>query len=131
IGFSIFAECVNRSPSLVLENVSYVKKVIFPLEILPVVSLLVALVNAGFGFSVLFLGSLLILGEIHWTAIMVPVVLAPYCLLILGITWVLSSVGVFLRDLRQIVTVITSLLMFLTPIFYPINSIPEKYRWII
>jgi len=131
IGFSIFAECVNRSPSLVLENVSYVKKVIFPLEILPVVSLLAALVNAAFGFSILFVGSLLILGGLPWTVVMVPVVLAPYCLLILGITWVLSSMGVFLRDLRQLVSVLTSLLMFLTPVFYPLSSIPEKYRWVI
>jgi lipopolysaccharide transport system permease protein len=131
IGFSIFAECVNRSPGLVLENVSYVKKVIFPLEILPVVSLLAALVNAAFGFSILFVGSLLIVGGLPWTVVMVPVVLAPYCLLILGITWVLSSLGVFLRDLRQLVSVLTSLLMFLTPVFYPLSSIPEKYRWVI
>jgi lipopolysaccharide transport system permease protein len=131
IGFSIFAECVNRSPGLVLENVSYVKKVIFPLEILPVVSLLAALVNAAFGFSILFVGALLIVGGLPWTVVMVPVVLAPYCLLILGITWVLSSLGVFLRDLRQLVSVLTSLLMFLTPVFYPLSSIPEKYRWVI
>jgi lipopolysaccharide transport system permease protein len=88
-------------------------------------------VNAAFGFSILFVGALLIVGGLPWTVVMVPVVLAPYCLLILGITWVLSSLGVFLRDLRQLVSVLTSLLMFLTPVFYPLSSIPEKYRWVI
>jgi lipopolysaccharide transport system permease protein len=131
IAFTIFSECVNRSPTLVLENVSYVKKVIFPLEILPVVSLLVALANAGFGFAILVGGCLVLQGGMPWTVVMVPIILMPYCLLILGITWVLSSIGVFLRDLRQLVVVLTSLMMFLTPIFYPLASVPERYRWAI
>jgi lipopolysaccharide transport system permease protein len=131
VTFSIFIESVNRAPSLILENVSYVKKVIFPLEILAVVAVLVAVTNAGFGIMVLLAAILWIMGTLSWTILLVPLVLLPYCIFILGLTWILSSLGVFLRDVRQLIVVATSLLMFLTPVLYSVNSVPERYRWII
>lgn len=131
VTFSVFSETVNRAPGLVLENVSYVKKVIFPLEILPVVALLVSIANAGFGFAVLLVAEIIIQGFLPWTVLLVPFILLPYCLIILGLSWLLASLGVFIRDVRNLVTVLTSLLMFMTPIFYPLSSVPEKYRWVI
>jgi len=131
VTFSIFSETVNRAPSIVLENVSYVKKVIFPLEILPVVILLVAIVNAVFGFVILLVAEIWIQGFIPWTALLVPFILLPYCLIVLGLSWLLASLGVFLRDVRNLVAVLTSLLMFMTPVFYPLSSVPVRFRWII
>ena len=131
VTFAIFSETINRAPGLVLENVSYVKKVIFPLEILPVVAVSVSLVNALFGFAVLLTAQLFTVGYLPWNALLVPLVLAPFCLIILGLSWLLASLGVFIRDIRQLVGVLTSLLMFMTPIFYATDSVPEKLRWII
>jgi lipopolysaccharide transport system permease protein len=129
--FSIFSETVNRAPSLVLENVAYVKRVIFPLEILPIVALFVSIVNASFGFVILFVAEIIIQGSIPWTAVLVPIILLPYCLITLGLSWLLASLGVFVRDVRNLVAVLTSLLMFLTPVFYPVTNVPEQIRWLI
>ena len=131
VTFSIFSETINRAPGLVLENVSYVKKVIFPLEILPVVAVSVSLVNALFGFAILLIAQLFITGHLPWSVLLVPVVLFPYCLIILGLSWLLASLGVFIRDMRQLVSVLTALLMFMTPIFYATSSVPVKFRWVI
>jgi lipopolysaccharide transport system permease protein len=131
VTFSIFSETVNRAPGLILENVSYVKKVIFPLEILPIVTLLVSIVNASFGFVILLVAEVIIQGYLPWTVLLVPFILLPFSLIILGLSWLLASLGVFIRDVKNLVTVVTSLLMFMTPIFYPLSSVPEKYRWVI
>jgi lipopolysaccharide transport system permease protein len=131
VTFGIFSEVINRAPMLILENVSYVKKVIFPLEILSVISVLVSLSNAVFGFAVLLGAQLIILHSFPWTVLLIPFILLPYCFIALGISWMLSSLGVFLRDIRQLVPVLTSLLMFLTPVFYPTANVPLKYRWIV
>lgn len=126
--YTIFSECVTRAPSLLLENVSYIKKVVFPLEILPLVSLAVALFNAAFGFLILAVFYLIVLGLPPPTVLLMPLVLVPLCLMTLGVSWFLASAGVFLRDIRQVVGVVVTVLMFLSPIFYPITAIPERFR---
>ncbi len=127
--FGVFAECVNRAPTLMLENVSYIKRVVFPLEILPVVVMLTALVNAAVGFIILILFYLTVRGAPPPTALLVPLALAPLCLVTLGASWFLASMGVFLRDIRQMVGVLVTLLMFLSPIFYPLEALPEAFRF--
>jgi lipopolysaccharide transport system permease protein len=126
--FNLFSECINRAPGLVLGNVNYVKKVIFPLEILPIV----AFGSAGFHMLIsLFVWLIFYLaffGIPHATIALLPVVLLPLGLMTLGFSWLLASLGVYLRDVTQIVGVLTSVLMFLSPIFYPIVALPEAYR---
>jgi lipopolysaccharide transport system permease protein len=126
--FNLFSECMNRAPSLVLENVNYVKKVVFPLEILPVV----ALGSAGFHLLVSLLVwlifFLILFGIPHATIIFFPVILLPLVLMTIGLSWLLASLGVYLRDVAQIIGVATTVLMFLSPIFYPITALPEEYR---
>jgi lipopolysaccharide transport system permease protein len=129
--FTIFSEPVMRAPALMLENVSYIKKVVFPLEILPLASLGVALFNGGVSFVVLAVFYLLVFGLPPLTILLLPLVLLPLCLATLGVTWFLASVGVFLRDVRQLVTAVTTALMFLSPIFYPVTAVPESYRWLL
>jgi lipopolysaccharide transport system permease protein len=128
IVFNLFAECVNRSPALILLNVNYVKKVIFPLEILPWVTLSAALFHAGVSLFVWLVAYVLLFGLPHMTVLYVPLVIFPLCLFTVGISWALASLGVYLRDVAQVVGILTTVLMFLSPIFYPVTALPERYR---
>jgi len=128
IVYNLFAECVNRAPSLILSNVNYVKKVVFPLEILPLATLGAALFHFIVSLGVLLLFYILVASSLNWTIIFVPLILVPLLLMTLGISWFLASLGVFLRDVAHTVGLLTSVLMFLSPIFYPIAALPEKYR---
>lgn len=126
--FNLFAECVNRAPSLILHNVNYVKKVVFPLEILPWVAIGTALFHFMISLCVWLIACLVLFGDLHYTALLLPLILLPLLLFVLGVTWFLASLGVYLRDIAQIVGVFVSALMFMSPIFYPITALPEEYR---
>ena len=128
ITFTVFSEVANSAPSLVLGNVNYVRKVVFPLEILPLVRLFSALINAVFSLGVLFVGLLLINHFIHWTALLLPLIWLPMMLFTLGCGYFLASLGVFVRDIGTVIGVLTTMLFFLTPIFYPISAVPEQFR---
>ncbi len=125
--FGIFSECISRAPTLVLENVTYVKKVVFPLAILPVVAMGGALFNFALGFGVLQAIGVATFGLPPLTTILLPVVLAPMLLFTLGMSWALAAIGVYNRDLRHIVGVLVSLILFLSPIFYPASAFPLGY----
>ena len=128
IVYGLFAEMANRAPSLILSNVNYVKKVIFPLEILPVIGLGAALFHALISLGVLLLAIVLINGTLVWTAILFPLVILPLLIATLGVAWFLASVGVFLRDVGQTIGIFTTVLMFVSPVFYPISALPEKFH---
>lgn len=128
IVYSLFAECVNRSPSLILSNVNYVKKVVFPLEILAWVALGSALFHMAISLLVWIIFYASINLSLNWTILFLPLVLFPLVMFIMGISWVLASLGVYLRDIAQMVGVATTILMFLSPVFFPVASLPEKYR---
>lgn len=126
--FSLFAECVNRAPGLVLGNPNYVKKVVFPLEILPWVNLGSALFHGAISLGVWMLAYIIFFGVPHLTALYLPLILLPLIFFIMGLSWALASLGVYLRDVAQFVGIVTSTLMFLSPIFYPVTALPERYR---
>lgn len=126
----LFAECVNRAPTLILENASYVKKVQFPLEILAIVTLGSALFHAAVSFGILFIALALTGNSIHLTVALLPIVLLPLLALTIGIAWLFSSLGVFLRDVGHTVGVFTAIMMFCSPVFYPLSAIPEKYLFL-
>jgi len=126
--FNLFAEVVMRAPTLIISNVNYVKKVVFPLQILPVVALGSSLVHFVISLFILSVGMVLIMGVIHWTIIFIPIVLLPIILFALGLGWFLASLGVFLRDIGHIVGVGVQALMFMSPIFYPVSSIPASMQ---
>jgi len=125
---ALFAEVVNRAPTLILGNTNYVKKVVFPLEILPVITMGAALFHTLVSLTVLVGAFLLLNGFLHWTVILAPLVLLPLIVLTLGFAWFLASLGVFLRDVGQTVGIITAVLLFMSPVFYPISAIPERIR---
>jgi len=125
---ALFAECVNRAPSLILGNVTYVKKVVFPLEILPWVAMGSALFHLSISVLVLLAAFALTHFYVHWTIVFLPLLLVPLVLLTMGITWFVASVGVFLRDVGQTTGIITTIMLFLSPVFFPVSSLPEAYR---
>jgi lipopolysaccharide transport system permease protein len=127
----LLAEVLNRAPSLILSNVNYVKKVVFPLDTLPVVALGAALFHSSISLGVLLAAFAVFNGYLHWTAIFIPLVFLQLVILTLGIAWMLASLGVFLRDVGQTIVIITTVMMFLSPVFYPVTALPEKFRpWI-
>jgi lipopolysaccharide transport system permease protein len=131
IALNLFSEVLNRAPGLILSNVNYVKKVVFPIEILPIISMGAALFHALISFSVLLFAVVVFNGNLHWTVIYLPVIFIPLIMLSLGLSWMLASLGVFIRDVGQTIILITTLLMFLSPVFYPISAVPLRLQKVI
>lgn len=121
-----FSETVGRSPHVIVEHRNFVKKLIFPVEILPVVQTISGLVTSGFALLVFVLALLAIKGAIPVTALALPLVVLPQAMLTLGVAWTLSALGVFLRDLTQIIGFVLTLVFFLTPICYPESALPPQ-----
>jgi lipopolysaccharide transport system permease protein len=128
IVLSLFSEVINRAPGLIISNVNYVKKVVFPLEILPIITIGAALFHCIISIGVLLAAFMLFNGYLHWTVIFIPLVLLPMLILITGFAWMLASLGVFLRDVGQTIVLFTTVLMFLSPVFYPVTAVPERLR---
>lgn len=128
IVFNMFAECINRAPSLILGNVNYVKKVVFPLETLPCVSLGAALFHMLISLLVWVIFYFFLFGIPHWTVLLFPLVILPLAIITLGFSWFLAALGVYLRDVTQFITIVTTVLMFLSPIFYSAEALPERFR---
>jgi len=128
IVFNLFSECINRAPRLVVDNPNYVKKVVFPLELLGCV----AVGNAGFhamsSLLILFVFELIAFHRLPITLLWLPLIWLPLILGSLACTWFLSAAGVFLRDIGQLIGVGINMLMFLSPIFFPISALPVKWQ---
>ncbi len=131
IMYGVFAECVNRAPTTILGNANYVKKVVFPLEILPVITCGSALFHAAVSIAVLLLAQLVFEGRVPWTAVLFPLVMAPLVMATMGVAWCLSALGVYVRDINQVTGMITTMMMFLSPIFFPMSAMPEEFRSLI
>ena len=129
--FNLFSECISKAPTLVLSNPNYVKKVVFPLETLPIITMLSSLFHGLISLIVWLLAYLILFGTPHITALYLPLVLLPYLFFIMGLSWGLASLGVFLRDVSQFIGTLMTVLMFMTPIFYSATALPEEFRhWI-
>jgi len=126
-----FAEGINRAPTLITGNVNYVKKVVFPIEIFPWVTVGATLFNSMMSFTVLCLFNLAVTGSIPVTIIWLPVVLLPFVLLMTGAIWLFSALGVYLSDIKQLMGMLTTALLFLSPIFYPISALPPALQSVI
>jgi lipopolysaccharide transport system permease protein len=123
-----FAECISRAPTLILNNAVYVKKVIFPLDVLPWVTTGSALLHAVIGVAVLLAAVFLFQGRISWSAAYWPIIMLPLFVLTLGVCFVLASLGVYLRDVAQVTGFLSTVLLFFSPVFYPMSALPEAWR---
>lgn len=128
--FQLFAETVNGASRCIVDNSNLVKKVIFPLQILPVAQMLSAAVTSLVWFSLTLLGALLSGQGIPWTALLLPVSLAPLMALSLGVAWFVAGITVYLRDAPHVVSLSMQALFFMTPIFYPEELVPSSLRWV-
>lgn len=123
----LLSEVLNRAPSAIVSHPNFVKKVVFPLEILPVVHLVAALVHACLAMSLLLV-ALVIQHQMSWTILWLPLLMLPFAILTLGIAWFLASLGVFVRDTAMVTPMVTMVMMFMAPVFYPLNAVPEAFR---
>ncbi len=128
--FNIFSECITRSPLLISSNPNYVKKVIFPLHILGIMAVGSATINAAISATILLAIKTMFDGTIYVEVTTLPVIWLPMLFTCLGLAWILSTVGVFIKDITQLTNSVVSMMMFLSPIFYPIEALPIKIRWI-
>jgi lipopolysaccharide transport system permease protein len=126
--FSCFADCLTRAPGLVLSQANMVKKVVFPVQVMPAVILGGALFQLAIGTVVLLAMAAFLGTAPRLTAIALPAVLVPLVLGILGLSWMVSAAAVYFRDLGQVVSLLVTLMMFLIPIFYPASAVPEPFR---
>ncbi|MGV8941721.1 MAG: ABC transporter permease [Lysobacter sp.] len=123
----LLAEALTRAPIAISGQSNFVKKLIFPLTVLPLVPLGSALFHAAISLTVLIAFVLAAGPELHWTALFIPVVLAPYLLGLCGLAWASAAIGVYVRDIVQLGALVSTAFMFLSPVFYPMSMIPAKY----
>lgn len=129
---SLLAEALNRAPTVLQQHASYVKKIIFPLWLLPVVTTTSALVFTSISGLMLLVAFVFLQGIPPLHALLTPLILLPLYIFALGGAWFLAALGAYIRDIVQIVPLITTVLMFMAPIFYPADAIPEEYRgWLL
>lgn len=128
IVFNLVAEVLSKAPTLILSQPSYVTKVIFPLELLSSVTVSAATIHAGTSLGVLAAFRLLATGSIPLSTLYLPLVWLPLLLGCLAACWLLSALGVYLRDTNQLVSVLLSALMFMSAIFYPISALPTRWQ---
>ena len=123
-----FAECAGRASGLIGQNQNYVKRVVFPLWLLSPMVVLSSLFHALISCVVLLLAFGWFYGFVHWQALLLPLVALPFVLFLLGVVWLLSALGVFFRDIGQIMPVVITAMLFMAPVFYPVNALPDAFQ---
>jgi lipopolysaccharide transport system permease protein len=129
--FTVFSDSITKAPGLIVNNVNFVKKVVFPVEILPWINIGVALFHFCISLCIWLITYMIFMATPKITVLLLPIALAPFVLLTVGVSWFLAALGVFLRDIAQVVGVAVTTLMFLSPIFYPTSALPAEYQWLI
>jgi homopolymeric O-antigen transport system permease protein len=126
-----FSDGIQRSTTSLIENVNLVKRVVFPIEALPVNVALSALVNQLIGTIILIVAALIVEKTVRPTILLLPLLIAPQLLATIGLGWLMASLGVFIRDMPQFIQLAMSVWVYLTPIYYPENMIPERFGWVV
>lgn len=129
--FSIFSESLNGSTSIIGSHVNYVKKIVFPLEIMPVVQVNLAFLFGIISLIIILFGSIIINGTFQWTSLYLPLILIPLYFSTCGFAYIISSLSVYFKDMAHFTTLTLQVLFFMTPIFYPISAVPEKFQFLL
>ncbi|HSH42407.1 MAG TPA: ABC transporter permease [Arenicellales bacterium] len=127
----LLSECLVRAPGIIVSNAQFVKKVVFPLEVFPIVVVATSLFHFIVGFLLLLVFNSVAHSAVYPTVLLAPVVILPIVLLGLGLSWFLAATGVFIRDIGQLTGILTTVLLFLCPIFYPLDRVPEEVQWLL
>ena len=131
IVFNLFSELAYRAPGLLHEHVTFIKKSIFPSETLAWTASFRALTYAAISFVILILFLLFATRGLPLTTLLLPFIVVPFILFLLGACWFLMALGSFTRDVAHLMISIVPVMMFATPIFYSIDDVPEKLRFYI
>jgi lipopolysaccharide transport system permease protein len=126
--YSVFSESITLSSTQIISNVNFVKKVVFPLQLLPLAQVMASFLLGGIWLILLLFGAVCIFGNISWSMLLLPLVLIPFFLFTLGVSFFVSSLTVYVRDVPHVLNVILQIFFFLTPIFYPVSAVPENFR---
>jgi len=127
--FNVFSESTTRAPTLITSNPNYVKKIKFPLHVLGEMIVGSSLFHALVSFAILITAKIITEHNVPITVLLLPFVLLPLILMCLGLVWILATIGVFIKDINQVITAVVSMLMFLSPIFYPASALPKGLAW--
>lgn len=127
----MLSEVLVKSPLAVSGQPNFVKKLVFPLTVLPLVTVGAALVHACVALIVLVLACLVLGPALHWTGLLLPLVLVPYVVLLCGLAWILAALGVYVRDIAQLGGLVATAMLFLSPVFYPLSAVPPAYAGIV
>tara|TARA_Y100000589_G_scaffold258483_2_gene247831 strand:+ start:5520 stop:6239 length:720 start_codon:yes stop_codon:yes gene_type:complete len=128
IVFNLFSDCVGRAPSVLRSNITFVKKVVFPLEILPWSTMIMAIFNALVASLVFAIFYAFVIGTPPVTILLVPVIVLPVIIMVFGFSWILMSIGLYVQDTQQVVGLILTVTLFTCPIFYPLSVVPEPWQ---
>jgi len=129
--FNFFAEVLGRAPGLISEQPNLVKKVVFPLELLAWSSVLNSLFFAFVSLGVLFFGMVIFKGGLPLSSLSAVVALLIFTPFLVGLSWVIAALGVYVQDIKAIVSMIITPLMFLSPVFYPVTALPQAVQSVI
>jgi len=128
--FHVFTETLSAAPNIITTHPNFVKKVVFPLEILPVAQLGAAAFHLSVGLGLILVGSAFGTSGLSWHILWLPVLVVPLLLLSAGVGWLLAALGVFLRDIGQITAFLATALLFASAVMYPPDKIPESFEWL-
>ncbi|SCM83625.1 conserved membrane hypothetical protein [uncultured Sporomusa sp.] len=129
--FSVFSESIAAAPMLIVNNPNYVKKVIFPIEILPIAQVVSSTIINFMSMMILFIGAVFLLKSLYWTMLLLPIIFIPFLLFTIGLSFFVASLGVYFRDLAHVTGIIVQILFLMTPIFYSMQMVPEKFQLIL
>lgn len=125
---AFLSDVINRSPSLMVSHVNFVKKVVFPLEVLSWVAVLSSLFNLGIGFLLLLIFCLIEAHPVDAGVLLLPAIILPFVLMMLGISWILAALGVYVRDILHVTGTVSTFLLFVSPVFYSIDTLPTSLQ---
>lgn len=128
LAFQLFSEMAYRAPSLLHEYAHYIKQTMFPPEMLPIISTLRATTYAVISIALMLLCQLAFSGRLHWTVLLLPFWLVVFVIFLIGMTWLLSALGAFSRDISYLMTSVLPVLMFATPVFYSHETLSPRIR---
>lgn len=131
VGMAIYnfvSEVLIRSPLVFIQNVNFVKKVVYPLEVLPLIVVLSSFLNMCVSLLIWGIALFIFKGEVMWTTLIFPLVILPLVIGSLGVAYLISSLGTYIRDISHVTGVLSTMLMFLSPVFFSIETIPENFR---
>lgn len=129
--FSVFSESITAAPMLIVNNPNYVKKVIFPIEILPIAQVVSSTIINFIWMMILFIGAVFLLKSLSWTMLLFPIIFIPFLFFTMGLSFFLASLGVYFRDLAHVTGIVVQILFLMTPIFYSMQMVPEKFQLIL